>query len=263
MPAVGPTAAAYDRTTVAAVYSIMAAAASLLSGPSHYASHLPFLWQALEPASNGIVGGVVAGSVAITVYRIDKRSKSRDKKFVPARALAAELDRTLDAVQPAGGGSPRASRYIDAMDSGIDSVQPAPSSKSAAGRAVHGGAESGMRPDLPPEVPRQVYEGLAGAGGVFQIEPMLQMRLHVFYEHAKRGDLGAVAKLIRPLVREVTLLRDANAPFEWSSMARPPRRAASRLRGRSAVTRKRPEAAGASETAAYSPAGEEGGQLQG
>ena len=67
---------------------------------------------------------------------------------------------------------------------------------------------------------------------MFYLDPTLQARLHAFYEHDERGDRSTMGSMILPLMLDVAGFRDANAPFTWSGLAWPPRRALFRLRGR-------------------------------
>ena len=229
MPAGGP-AVAHDRAAIAAVYAAIIAAVSMLIAFPHYAPSLPSLWHALEPFGNGLAGGAVAGSVAIAVFRIGRRSESREKKLVAAKALAAELNQTHRIVKfDWGDSSPFSSD--DETDQVPDAVRLASSAKSAAGHSHHEAAEGGQVPRPLPNIPRRVYEGLVSSGGILHFEPNLQLRLNAFYEYVERGDREAVTQLIWPLVRDVGQFRDANSPFAWSDLAWPPRRAASGLRG--------------------------------
>ena len=208
----------HDRAAILAAYFAIAAAALLLAAAPYYAPALPLVWQHLEPVGNGLAGGVVAGSVAIAVYRVGRRSRSREKKFVPARALVAELERALDAVHPSALPGAAGGRYERAGASPHQYADADP----------HAG-----RPSIPPPgVPRRTYEGLVASGGMFYLDPTLQVRLHAFYEHAERGDRSTMGSMILPLMLDVAGFRDANAPFTWSGLAWPPRRALFRLRGR-------------------------------
>lgn len=148
---------------------------------------------------------------------------------MPARALVAELNRALDIVQP-DRGSPHSAPYGDAASSPVpDAGQPASGAKSAAdGRAKS--AENSPPPRPIPGIPRRVYEGLITSGSIFYLKPALQLRLHTFYEYVEHGNSRAVNRMIWPLMEELVLFRDANAPFAWSDLAWPPRRATSGLR---------------------------------
>ena len=228
MPPAGP-AAAHDWATIAAVYSSIVTVASLSIAFPYYAIHLPPLWQVLGPVSNGLAGGVIAGSVAIAVYRISKRSKSREKKFVPARALVAELNQVHDAVQPADDRlMPTPQRY-DAMSRAPDAARLTKGSMGVVGQGQQRMSKSGTRAHPLPDVPRQAYDGLVSSGGIFHIEPTLQLRLHEFYKRVECGDYEEVGRQIRPLVLEVARFRDINAPFTWADLALPVRRVATRL----------------------------------
>ena len=163
------------------------------------------------------------------MYRIGRSSESREKKFVPARALVAELNRALDIVQP-DRGSPRSAPYVNTASSLAPDAGQAPGSAKSASDGRAKGAENSPPPRPIPGIPRRVYEGLITSGGIFYLKPALQLRLHTFYEYVEQGDRGAVNRLIWPLMEELVLFRDANAPFTWSDLAWPPRRAASGLR---------------------------------
>lgn len=211
----GP-AAAHDLPTALAAYLVIAAAALLLAAFPHYAPALPSLLQALVPIGNGLAGGAVAGSVAIAVYRIGRRSKSREKKFLSASALVAELHKALEAVPPAATPAPARERRA------VAGTGPSPDQDPQAGR-----------PPRPlPDVPRRVYEGLVSSGALFQFDPTLQMRLHMFYEYVERGNREALGRMIPPLTEDVAVFWDANAPFKWSCLAWLPLCALSGLRRR-------------------------------
>lgn len=68
-----------------------------------------------------------------------------------------------------------------------------------------------------------VYRGLANSGGISYFEAAVQARLHMFYDHAGRAEYDMVEEMATPLVRDVALFRDANAPFALSSLAHLPR----------------------------------------
>lgn len=222
MPVPGQVAA-HDRVAIAAVYSVILAAVSLWIAFPYYAPGLPSLWQALGPFGNGIAGGAVAGSVAIAVFRIGRRAESREKKLVPARALVAELNRAHDIVQFGRSVLSSALPDDEEADDAPDAVRLASIARSAIGRRHR--EEAGRGPLLrpPPDIPRRVYEGLVSSGGIFNLEPDLQLRLHAFYEYVERGDCEAVDQLLLPLVEELARFRDVNAPFAWSDLAWPPR----------------------------------------
>ena len=181
--------------------------------------------QKLEPFGDGLAGGVVAGLVAITVFKLGRRIESREKKLVAARALVAELNEVLDIMQSGKGALPLAFSGDKEADLVPNKEQLANNAKSAVGHSHHEAAGSGQLPRPPPEMPRRVYEGLVSSGGIFHLEPNLQLRLNTFYEYVERGDHKEVDQLIRPLMQELARFRDSNAPFTWSDLVWPPRRA--------------------------------------
>ena len=221
------------------LYLAIAAAAPLLAAFPYYAPALPLAWQYLEPVANGLAGGAIAGSVAIAMYWIGRRSRSREKKFVAARALVAELERTLDVVHPSEP-APAGGRYerpdMPASTRTGRAAEPAPAGgsyeRTGTGLWPHADPDlhAGQQGIRPPGVPRRVYEGLVASGGMFHLELTLQVRLHAFYDHADRDDRGALAPMIVPLMLDVAGFRDANAPFAWLGLAWPPRRMLSGLR---------------------------------
>ena len=164
------------------------------------------------------------------MYKIGRRSESREKKFVAARALVAEMNRAFNIAQSGRSSSSPAPRGDAAIDPASSGAQPADSTKPAIDERGKG-AEDAPQPRPIPGMPRRVYEGLITSGGLFYLEPALQLRLHVFYAYVEQGDLGAADWLIWPLMQETARFRDANAPFARSDLAWPLRRAASGLRG--------------------------------
>lgn len=172
------------------------------------------------------------------MYWIGRRSRSREKKFVAARALVAELERTLDVVHPSEP-APAGGRYerpdMPASTRTRRAAAPAPAGgsyeRTGTGPRPHADPDlhAGRQGIRPPGVPRRAYEGLVASGGMFHLEPTLQARLHAFYDHADRDDRGALAPMIVPLMLDVAGFRDANAPFAWLGLAWPPRRMLSGL----------------------------------
>ena len=156
-----------------------------------------------------------------------------------ARALVADLERALDAVHPSAP-APAGGRYerLDMPASAFTGRGAAPAPAGGRYERAGIGPRPHADPDLharrqgirPPGVPRRAYEGLVASGGMFHLEPTLQARLHAFYDHAERDDSEALAPLILPLMLDVAGFRDANAPFAWLGLARPPRRMLSGLR---------------------------------
>lgn len=224
MQAAGP-ATVHDRAVIATVYSAISAAVSLSIAFPHYAPSVPSLLYAREPFGNGLAGGIVAGLVAIAMFKTGRRAESREKKLVPARALVMELNETHDIMQSGRSALPPAFSGDEKANLAPDKEQLASSAKPAVDHSHHETAGSGQPSRLLPEMPRRVYDGLVSSGGIFHLEANLQLRLNTFYGYVERGDHKEVDQLIRPLIQELARFRDANAPFSWSDLGWPPRRA--------------------------------------
>lgn len=162
---------------------------------------IPALAHLLEPVASGLVGGLIAGTFAISLYLANKRSAARGEKFARARALCVELDYISKALPDASLGRFTMSPTYHLGKNGVHSAhselgRPSPSS---------GIAPAGML--------GSAYRGLVNSGGISVFEASLQERLYGFYVHLERGDYDMVHEQALPMMREVAKFRDANAPL--------------------------------------------------
>lgn len=180
----------------------MAAGVPAFAPAAHWAFGLNLApMQLLEPIASGLVGGIIAGSIAISLYLASRRSAAREKKYAQARVLCVELSHVLGA----------------APDTGLDRSTVRPAYRLELARGVHGKQDGLGRPaQAPGHVPQGIlgsaYGGLVSSGGISVFEAALQERLYRFYDRLARGDYDTVYEQAALTMREVALLRDANAP---------------------------------------------------
>ena len=208
--------AAHDRGAAWAVRGILFAAAALAALVWTFAPGID-LWSKIGHVGNGLVGGTVAGAIAIAMYRIGRRSRSREKKFLLAGALCIELIGIKDALQ----------RSLP--NSGIDRSRARAAYRRASVRADYSVSSPRLRrpvyasDKLLQGTAGLVYRGLANSGGISCFEAAMQARLHRFYDHVGRAEYDMMVEIMMPLVRDVALFRDTNAPFALSSLVHLPR----------------------------------------
>lgn len=210
-------APAYDRPMTALAYALIAAAASLTAALPHYAPRIPGILHSLEPVGNGIAGGAIAGSIAIGLYKADRRSKSREQKFLRARALVVDLNRIIGIMHGAG-----LDRFATGAGHGRPGGRGCTREHLGAGRPVR---DSGLC-----DAARRMRDGLAASGGMLHLEAATQQRIHRLCELVEQGKHEEARGTARRLVRDIVSFRDANAPFGRKGLARPWLALAGRLR---------------------------------
>lgn len=160
------------------------------------------LTQPLEPIANGLVGGLIAGAFAISLYLANKRSAARGGKFTRARALCVELDYIRKTLPDTSLGRFTTSPlyHLGKIKGGrlehSDFGRPLPSS-GIASADIHG----------------SVYRGLVNSGGISIFEASLQERLYGLYDHFVRGGYDMVHEQVLPMMKEVARFMDENAPL--------------------------------------------------
>lgn len=158
---------AHDRSATRAVHVILSVVVILTVLAGAFALDAQ-LWPKSEHVGNGIVGGIIAGSIAIAMYGIDRRPRSREKKFLLAGSLCVELIGILDSLKivlPVGGiGRPYASTaYCRAPVTTTYDV------------ALQRRRRPAHMPDNPlQETAGMVYRGLANSGGTSRFEAAMR-----------------------------------------------------------------------------------------